>query len=68
MIDRRKLLIEAAMCLEEWLGQLEGRSANIPIRDQDILMNVIEKHLEEMYQRGYLAAKNPDSLDNLPSE
>lgn len=68
MIDRRKLLIEAAMCLEEWLNQLEGRSANIPVKDQDTLMNIIETHLERMYKRGYLAATNPESLDNQPSE
>lgn len=68
MFDRRKALITAAEIVDEWLERIEDRSIHISAQQMDLLHEVIEKHLERVFKRGYMSAINANSPDNQKSE
>ena len=68
MFDRRKALITAAEIVDEWEGKLGDDLMYLSPHWKDLLTEVLEKHLERVFKRGYLSAINPESSDNQKSE
>lgn len=68
MFDRRKAVVESAMILDEWLERIGKDHKDFSSAELDAFQDVIEKHLELIFRRGYQSAVNPNSPDNQESE